>query len=82
MTPAARFRLMQTAQASPLTDADRRSADAVAVSNGMPAMGDATWTKIRDGIHTRADRSGWSVAEVQAAARVVAARGRRLGFFV
>jgi hypothetical protein len=74
--------LSATTASHPFTDDDRKTADRLAVKAKVTPMTDAEWSEIRASLTGKLDTSAWSAPMVHAAARVSAARMRRIGAFV
>ena len=80
MLPRLNRALTMTMESHPVTDADRAVADRAAARTGVPPMTDTQWTFLRDAVNQRAPTAAWDTPTVYAAARVLAARNRRIGF--
>ena len=73
--------LSVTMETHPLIEDDRLTADKVAAKAGIVAMSDSDWLAIREGLRSKSDTSAWPTCMIQAAARVTAARARRIGVY-
>ena len=74
--------LSATMVSHPFTDSDRQVSDALAVKAKVAPMTDAEWSEIRAALTGKLDTAAWPAPMVHAAARVSAARMRRIGAFV